>query len=324
MKDLINRILKAFNIGGRDWAVLLLALLLAFSIWIIHNLSLKYNDYLTVPVQAYCNIDGHSSISSNTCDVVARGRAVGYKVLKFNLKGRRKAVTVEFSPSVMKHKEGDVYFLTSDALQEYTHLIYGSGVTIEYFVSDTLFYRFPDVDSRKVPVHPVYSLSFASQYMSDGQMNISPDSVYIYGEPNLLESISQVYTKPIKHSDLKSRVSGMAELEKIRGVRFSEKQVRYTIDVVRFVEMKSEVSVKCLNVPSDKRLMVYPSTVSVSLKCAFPLPAGFSSEPDIYVDYNDFIKSVSGKCPVRTGKLVSGIIDVDIDPVYVECVLEDR
>ena len=117
MKDLINRILKALNIGGRDWAVLLLALLLAFSIWVIHNLSLKYNDYLTVSVAARCSIDGHSALASNTCDVVARGRATGYKVLKFNMPGRKQAVTIDFSSSVMKHKEGDLYYVTSDALQ---------------------------------------------------------------------------------------------------------------------------------------------------------------------------------------------------------------
>lgn len=324
MKDLINRILKALNIGGRDWAVLLLALLLAFSIWIIHNLSLKYNDYLTVPVTARCSIDGHSAVASNTCDVVARGRATGYKVLKFNAPGRRKPVVVDFSPSAMMHKEGDLYYVTSNALQEYSHLIYGSGVSIEYFVSDTLFFRFPVVNCKKVPVHPVSSLTYDSQYMSDGQMEISPDSVYVYGEPHRLEAVSNVYTKPIKYSDLNSNVSGVVELENIRGVSFSENQVRYSIDVVRFVEMTSIVSVRCVNVPSDKILMVYPSSVNVSLKCVFPLPAKFENQPDIYVDYNDFLKSVSGKCPVRIMDMGSGIIEVDIDPVYVECRLEER
>ncbi len=324
MKDLINRILKALNIGGRDWAVLLLALLLAFSIWIIHNLSLKYNDYLTVPVAAKCSIDGHSAIASNTCDVVARGRATGYKVLKFNAPGRRKPVTVEFSPTVMKHKEEDLYYVTSDALQEYAHLIYGSGVSIEYFVSDTLFYRFPVVNSKKVPVHPVVSITYDSQYMSDGQMEIGPDSVYVYGEPHRLELISQVYTRPIKYSDLNSNVSGMVELEKLRGVSFSEDQVRYSIDVVRFVEMTSIAPVRCVNVPSDKMLMVYPSSVNVSMKCVFPLPANFDNQPDVYVDYAEFLRSVSGKCQVKIVDMGSGIIDVDIDPVYVECRLEER
>ena len=324
MKDLINRILKALNISGRDWAVLLLALLLAFSIWIIHNLSLKYNDYLTVQVVAGCRIDGHSALSSNSCDVVARGRATGYKVLKFNLLDRRKSITVEFSPSVMKHKEGDVYYVTSDALQEYTHLIYGAGVSIEYFVSDTLFYRFPFVNSRKVAVHPVLSVTYDSQYMSNGQVGISPDSVYIYGEPGRLESISQVYTRPVRYSDLNSSVSGIVDLEKIRGVSFSDNQVRYNIDVVRFVEMQSVVPVRSVNVPSDRMLMVYPSMVSVSLKCVFPLPADFENQPDVYVDYNDFLKSISGKCPLRIVDMGPGIIDVDIEPVYAECRLEER
>ncbi len=324
MKDLINRILKALNITGRDWAVLLLALLLAFSIWVIHNLSLKYNDYLTVQVSARCSIDGHSSVASNTCEVVARGRATGYKVLKFNLFGRRKPVIVDFAQSVMTHKEGDLYYVTSDALQEYTHLMYGQGVSIEYFVSDTLFYRFPEVNSKKVPVRPVYSLTYNSQYMSDGQMEISPDSVYIYGEPGRLESISQVYTRPVKYSDLNSNVSGVVDLENIRGVSYSEDQVRYKIDVVRFVDMTSVATVRCVNVPSDKTLMVYPSNVNVVLKCVFPLPANFENQPVAYVDYNDFLKSVSGKCPVRISDMGSAIIRVDVDPVYVECILEER
>ena len=324
MKDLINRILKALNITGRDWAVLLLALLLAFSIWIIHNLSLKYNDYLTVSVIAKCSIDGHSSVASNTCDVVARGRATGYKVLKFNASGREKPVTVEFSSSVMKHKDGDLYYVTSDALQEYTHLIYGSGVSIEYFVSDTLFYRFPTVNSKKVPVHPVLSLTYDSQYMSDGDVEINPDSVYIYGEPHRLESLSQVYTKAVKYASLNSNVSGVVELEPMRGVTFSVDQVGYNIDVVRFVEMTSTVSVRCINVPSDKVLMVYPSSVNVALKCVYPLPARFENQPDVYVDYNDFVKSMSGKCPVRVMDMGSAVIEAVVDPVYVECRLEER
>jgi hypothetical protein len=214
--------------------------------------------------------------------------------------------------------------VTSDALQEYTHLIYGSGVSIEYFVSDTLFYRFPLVNSKKVPVHPVASLTYDSQYMSDGQMDITPDSVYVYGEPHRLETISQVYTRPIKYSMLNSNVSGVVELEKMRGISFSENQVRYSLDVVRFVEMTSVVPVRCINVPSDKMLMVYPSSVNVVLKCVYPLPARFENQPHIYVDYNDFLKSVSGKCPVRMVDMGSGIIEVDIEPVYVECRLEEK
>jgi hypothetical protein len=70
--------------------------------------------------------------------------------------------------------------------------------------------------------------------------------------------------------------------------------------------------------------MVYPSNVNVVLKCVFPLPANFENQPVAYVDYNDFLKSVSGKCPVRISDMGSAIIRVDVDPVYVECILEER
>ena len=58
MRKLLQRLLAYLHTNGRDVAVFLLSLLLAFSIWIIHNLSLRYNDYLKVSVVARCNIEG--------------------------------------------------------------------------------------------------------------------------------------------------------------------------------------------------------------------------------------------------------------------------
>ena len=112
MKDFINRLLKAMNFSGRDWAVLLLALLLAFSTWLIHNLSLRYNDYLGVYVVAHCNIDGHSEVSANRCEVIARCRTTGYNVIHAGIR-HRKSLDINFKPSEMKHKEGDTFFVTS-------------------------------------------------------------------------------------------------------------------------------------------------------------------------------------------------------------------
>ena len=158
MKRLYDRLLKSLNISGRDLAVFLLALLLAFSIWLIHNLGLKYNDYLTASVKAECNIEGHTNVSLNTSDVIARCRATGYKAILSDIKARRRPVTVTFNPSVMRHKEDDLFYVLASDLTEYTHLIYGDGVTLEYFVSDSVFFRFPEVDHKKVPVQPVFNL----------------------------------------------------------------------------------------------------------------------------------------------------------------------
>lgn len=323
MKGLLEKLLKSLGFSGRDWAALLLALLLAFSIWLIHNLSLKYNDYLTASVEAHCNLDGYAQISSNVSQVVARCRTTGYNVISKDL-SRRRVRKISFQPSSMKHMEGDTFYVTSEDLLEYAHLIYGDDVTVEYFASDTLFFRFAKVDHKKVPVVPANSISYRSQYMSVGGLDVTPDSVTIYGEPYRLETVDQVYTQPVKYTDVDADVQGVVGLERIRGVRVSETEVRYSLDVTRYVELKTRVPVSPVNLPMDKEMIVIPSSVEVSLKCSFPLIGDPAKDIGLYVDYEDFQSSLSGKCPVHIGDLPKGVITCGLEPMYVECIVGEK
>ena len=323
MRKLYDRLLSLLNISGRDLAVFLLALLLAFSIWLIHNLSLKYNAFLDVSVQARCNIDGHAEISADQSNVVARCRATGYNVIRSGIRGRRRVVEVTFQPSVMKHKGGDIFYVTSSDLQEYTHLIYGDGVTLEYFTTDTLFFRFPTENSKKVPVIPVTSLSYQPQFTNRGPLQVRPDSVTVYGEPYLLDNINSVSTEPIKHNHLSSDVQGEVRLEPVKNVRMSDDRVIYSMDVTRYVEIRTVLPVMTINVPSDKSMTVFPSSVEARLKCVFPLYGDPAEGVFGMVDYDDYQNSLSGKCMIRISGLSDSVIDYDIIPPVAECIVED-
>ena len=323
MRRLCDKLLDLLNISGRDLAVFLLSLLLAFSIWLIHNLALKYNAYLDVQVRARCSIDGHAALSSDHADVVARCRATGYNVIKSDIRGGRTVTEVEFQPSVMKHKEGNVFYVTSSDLQEYAHLIFGDGVTVEYFTTDTLFFRFPYENSRRLPVEPVYSVSYMDQYMPAGQIHIKPDSVTVYGEPYILDQLEAIYTEPIKYYNVSADVRGDVELETLRGVRFSEGKVHYSLDVTRFVELSGTFPVTAVNVPADKSMTIFPSRADVYIKCMFPYTVNPTENAVLEVDYNDFQNSISGKCAVRLVDKSDDVISYDIYPPVVECIVED-
>ncbi len=324
MKKFYNKLLELLNISGRDLAVFVLALLLAFSIWLIHNLSLKYNDYLTSRVIAQCNLEGHSNISVNQSDIVARCRARGYQVLATRARAKHKPVTVNFDPSVMKHKEDDLFYITSADLTEYAHLIYDEGVTLDYFVSDTVYFRFPSVDYKKIPVLPVYTISFADQYMADGELKVVPDSITIYGESHRLESIDRAFTNHIKYTSLTSDIQGIVKLENLNGVRMSDEEVHFILDVARFVEINRTLPVKVVNLPSDKGLQLFPSSVTVSAKLTFPLVDSGYENMELQVDYKDYVNSLSGKCPVKLAVEPKGLISYEVEPVAVSCVQEDR
>lgn len=324
MKDLLHKLLKSLNFSRRDWAVFLLALLLAFSVWLIHNLSLRYSDYMSVPVVALCNIEGHSSRSTEKCDIAARCRATGYNILANGFRKNGKAQDIEFNPSIMRHKEDDLFYVLSSDLQEYAHQIYGDDVTVEYFVSDTLFYHFPVENHKRVPVQIMSTISYRPQYMMEGEMKVEPDSVTIYGDKFRLESIDKVYTSPINVYDLDEDLIGVIDIEGIKGVRISSSKVHISLDVTRYVEFVRTYPVNVINVPSDKQLNIYPSSVIATLRCVFPMAKDPTESISFYVDYNDFAASANGKCPVYLTQKPKGLLTCEADPVMLECVLEDK
>lgn len=303
---------------------MLLALLLAFSTWLIHNLSLRYNEYLKVSVTAVCNIDGHSNVSENRCEVMARCRTTGYQIIKHSFRPRTIEAKVQFNPSAMKPASDDTFYITSSDLQEYSHLIYGDKVSVEYFVSDTLFFKFPQQDSRRVPVYLVHSLSFRPQYINASEFTCVPDTITIYGDKYKIDKIDRVYTTPIRKTDLYENIQGLAPIEKIRGVRYSDSEVRYSMDVTRYVEIKNTYQIQTVNVPADKKLLVYPSSVEATFKCEYPLADNAMENIAFVVDYEEFISSLNGKCTLKPVNIGDSVLSYQIDPVAVDCVLEDR
>lgn len=325
MKKLVDKVLSILNISnGRDWVVFLLALLLAFSIWIIHNLALKYNDYLSKTIAVNCSIAGHSSTSSNTHIVTARCRATGYRIINSKFNKDRKAVGVNLPAHLLHHKGKDEFYLLSDDLLEYSHQIFGQGVTVDYFVSDTLIFHFPEENYKKVPVKPTASITYGAHYMNGDGIRVNPDSVLVYGEPFRLEKVFYVSTNPIKYSSLESDVKGEIGLKQVNGLRFSVDKVEYSIDVLRFVEMNSTYSLNVENTPSDKSLLIYPSIVRIKQKWRYPLSAQSSNALTPFVDYNEYESSLSGKCKVHLDLVPDGLISYEIDPPYVECKIVDR
>ena len=322
MKRLFELLLHSLKTDGRDWTIFALSLLSAFSIWFIHNLSSEYSDFMRVQIRAESNVAGHAELSSNTCEVTARCRTSGYNIMRAWLFSRR-SHNLAVKPSDLHPKTGDMFYLTKNDLNEYAHLIFGENVTVEYYLSDTLMFRFPAEASKKVPVLAVHTLRFEPQYMGIGNLTIEPDSVTVYGEPYHLKNVDRVLTETIKLENLNTSTSGVASLEKVRGIRLSEESVHYHLDVSRFVELRTEVKVETRNVPAGKEMMVYPSMATAVIKCAFPVLSDVS-QTTFYVDYEDFASSISGKCLARPDYLPEGVLDYSLVPEVFECVLNEK
>ncbi len=310
--------------GGRDFGVFLMSLLLAFGIWLIHNLSLSYSDTMIVPVIAECNIDGHSNISSNSSSIAARCRTTGFSLLRNRHKAKKEAIHIRFDTKDMHHSEGEMFYISSAELGNYVTEIFGDGVRLESFLSETVQFRFPYENNKRVPVQAVTVLSFKPQYMAISPIRLQPDSITVYGEPFHLENVDRVFTRTIDLPNLKSSAHGSVKLEPILGVRLSDTEVNYSLDVSRFVEIKEEVQVTTRGVPAGVRLSVYPSTAKVVYKCTFPLSHDPRDVVRFYIDYREFEKSIGGRCMAHSTAIPDGVIEYSIDPEVFDCVEEGR
>ncbi len=322
-KGRIKERFKSFTANrGAILPALLLAVLVAFAIWLFYNLSLRYSHYLSVPIVAKCNIEGHAAQSANTCEVIARCRTTGYNIMRIRSISSKHPIVVSLSK--IHPVEGEFFYVTSGELHDYVNTIFGENATLEYFLSDTLFFAFPFESSKRVPVRPMTDISLKSQFMLVGNIKVDPDSVTIYGEPYRLSDIDYVHTELIKLSKVNSNIRGVTRMEKMRGFRLSNENVRYTADVVKFVEISKSVPVMGRNVPDDKRMMVYPSTAQAKLRCRFPYKNHQADSVAFFIDYNDFITSRSGKCVVKTNPLPAEVIDYSIEPEIFDCLVNDR
>jgi hypothetical protein len=305
----------------KNWVQFLLCVLFSASIWLVLNLSRQYVAIVSVPVVAVSNIEGRAALSQSEATATAQVTASGYRHVVLARRHKR-AVQVEFAASDFRHAGGDRYAIANAALYRYVSQVFGDGVTVESFISDDLEFSFPEESYKKVPVRAVLSVSYAPQYMALKPLSLQPDTVLVYGEPSRLENVSSVSTKPLDLDNLRSSAHGKVRLEPLSGVRLSHEECVYSLEVTRYVEIRSEVRIETRNVPSRVDLAVLPSTATAVFRCTFPTATDPSAQAKFYIDYQDFAGSLSGRCVAHCEGLPNNVIDYTLTPEVFDCLVK--
>ena len=303
------------------WVQFLLCVLFSASIWLVLNLSQLYVAIVSVPVTAQSNIEGRGALSQSEATVTAQVSASGYRHVVMARRHRR-TEQVSFAAADFRYMGGDRYAIPNTALYRYASQIFGEGVTVESFISEDPEFSFPEETYKKVPVRAVLDIEYAPQYMALKPLQVQPDSVLVYGEPSRLENVSVVSTKPLDLGDLRRSVHGKLRLETPSGVRLSHEECVYSLEVTRFVELRSEVHIGTRNVPASEDLAVLPSTTTVVYRCIFPTATDPTAKAKFYIDYNDFAGSLSGRCVARCEELPNNVIDYTISPEVFDCLVK--
>lgn len=274
---------------------------------------------MSTTVIAESKLDAHADRSSSEATITAQVNASGYSLGALKRKHRNVKV-LSINPEDLQEIGNNTFTISNSALLKYSKDLFGEGSTIESFISESPRFVFADILYKKVPVRKVCSLTYEPQYMATSPLKIQPDSVLVYGESAHLENIEYINTRHLDLKNLSSSSHGKLKLEVPNNkIRLNTSEVIYSLEVNRYVELSTEVKIGTKNVPLNQNLLVLPSKLKLTLRCAFPSNTKALENAKVFIDYEDFRNSLNGFCIPKVEGLPSGVYDYIIEPQTVEC-----
>ena len=309
---------------GRVLVSLILSLLLAFFIWLVHNLSNDYSAFLRFQVKVVTNITGHQPEAVADEILLVRGRATGFYILRNNRRGSVPLITLEVPPELFTPDKElpDRFCLTANNLKDKLSAALSGEIAVDFIETSILTFTFPGQSHRKVPINPLISVVYKKQYTKVGDIVISPDSVLVYGNTEDIANIRSINTLPVNLTNVGKSIQGVTRLETIRDVRIDCDEVRYFIRVDRYVEVSGQMSVKVNNLPSGYSIVLIPSKVKFTARIPFTAKNdNIFDEISLNMDYNLFINQRSSKVIPTLERGDADIYSYSLDPPMIEAVI---
>ncbi|MBO4557411.1 MAG: hypothetical protein J5693_02245 [Bacteroidales bacterium] len=315
---------RVLNKLGNEWMVLLSSLILAFSVWFIHGMSLKYMVPMKFKVTIDTDLEGYAGESASDDVLVLRATGTGFKIVGLRRSANvARSVRLKVPGSKVQRVSGEtnVFEVATRDLTEELYQALGNGITINSFDTERLTFRLTPRIHKKVPVVIQQDISCKSQYMIASDIALRPDSVAVYGDVSILDNISQVETEKVTFTGADAPLDGKVRIKPVRGAELSATETEYHIDVVRYIEITSEVEFTLVGKPAGVNMMIIPSSGTVRYRVPYALAEGASQEnpPVFVVYYRDFAASRSGMVVPTLYRAPAQMISYELEPAAVEC-----
>jgi len=312
-----------FNLErGRQLLLFLFCLFLAFVIWTVHKLSDQYSHSFQYRVYANVSIKGRATDSESLTKLIVRGRASGFYILKhrFSKEGAELFLDPEASCFKVAKGEKDLFYLLVSDIKDVIIESVEDKLNVDYLSVDTLLFNYPQVGGKEVPVAVKSRATYKEQYMPTTGFRVSPSTIIISGDADLIKSIDSIYTTNINVYNADSPISGFIKLESIKGVEFSDQEVFYSLEVERYFEEIKEAKVNVINVPDTVEVTVVPNRISLILRSSMR-KAEFLMDNNlsVVIDFNSLSGSKDTLVVAHPQFLPQGVINYRTDPPYIHC-----
>lgn len=302
-------------------------LLIATALWYLNKLSHEYTTTLSYPVRFVDMPRGKILVGDMPKKLDLKVNAFGYTLLRYKMSAALVPVDFSFGEIPLRPINGSktkYYVLTSRALRHISSQL-SNDIRLDAIMPDSLVFEFAKTMEKRVKVEPLLKIDFAKQFMLAGGVAVKPDSITISGPQSLVDTISVIYTRPIKLNGVSKPTTKTVALPAMSQVGFSHRKVDVSIAVEKFTEASLRIPVEVLNIPDSLKLTIIPRTVTV--KCNVIMSRYFDLKPRqfrVVVDYKFIDESLSKRLRVKLLEQPNFVQELDFDPKFVEYIIERK
>lgn len=229
-------------------------------IWLFVQFSKQYIEPVELPI-TYVNVPKDKILHDDIPKYLdLRVRDYGINIARYKLLPPELKIDV----SEAEQQEGRLIF----DLQQHKSAIL-SQINLEYedatFLQSVINIPFQQRAVKTVNVVPNIELGFAVGYSASEVIRLEPDTVRVSGPANILDTLEQVKTVPLKINNISKDIRDRVKLDKsnLGNITFFTEEVEFSVKTDKFTEGSMEIPVEVINVPQNTNVVLFPKEVVV-------------------------------------------------------------
>lgn len=306
--------------------VFLICLLLATLFWFLNAFTKNYDSLLNVPLKYVDMPKNKAVLNELPMNLSIEVSTYGFYLLTHTI--AQKQDTIEISGELIQERTGAYpkhFIRTRSLLDRFTEQL-GTGIKVKNILTDTIYFDFDKISTRKVPVKANIKYTFEKQFLLESPVKVNPPAVKISGPSSIVDTIKSIPTEFAEFFNLKESVKKELRFPlsgENRNISVSPEKVSLKIPVGKFTESSITIPVQTENVPKKLSVKIFPDKVTITFLVAFSHYEKVS--PELFhavVDYNEIVNEKKTKLKVKIPKSPSFVKVVKVAPEKVEFIVK--
>ncbi len=236
-------------------------LFVTFFIWFLSKFSKDFTATVEASVN-YINLPINTVLAANNIDKVTFDlNSSGFDFLLYKFK--KPVITINIS-NYLKD-EMPVSISNNDLIKVITSEL-KSNIAVKNVSINELNLNLDTIVSKEMPLKTVSDITFKNGFKAVKEIALDPKTIIVSGPSKVMDSMTNVLTKPIKYELLNSPVSGEIEIEaiKINNVTYSKRTITYSIMVEEFTQKTLIIPITIENLPLGTNIKLIPEVISIT------------------------------------------------------------